>query len=295
MTTPSKIITKQIESFPALPSTVANVLAVSADPDSTAADLVDAILPDQTMCSAILKVANSAFYGIPKEVATIERAVIVLGYEEIRNIVIGKAIFSAFPKVDKDQKENISLFWEQSFACGLCANIIGKHFDKKSSELFIAGLIHDIGKLSILLSFPNNYPIVNTLSGLTSSNTTEKERKQFTASHDEVGLKLTRHWMFPEQLVAAVGYHHRPEEAPAFTEYPLIVQLADIISTLYCSPEAKSAAEITEFFSGYLPEITLLWDRYNMGLKLENIREWFEILQQRRESEQGLLDILTSR
>ncbi len=295
MTTSSRIITKKIESFPALPSTVANVLTVSANPESTAADLVDAILPDQTMCSAILKVANSAFYGIPRGVATIERAVVVLGYEEIRNIVIGKAIFSAFPRVDREQKENIGLFWEQSFACGLCANIIGKHFKQKSSELFIAGLIHDIGKLAILLSFPDNYPIVNTLSGLTSGSTTEKEREQFTVSHDDIGLKLTRHWMFPEQLVTAVGYHHNPANAPAFAEYPLIVQLAEIISTLYCSPEARSAVEATEFFTGYLPEIAPHWERYKMKLNLEHIEQWFEILQQRRESEQGLLDILTSR
>ena len=86
-------IDNQINSLPALPTIVAQVIEVTADPESSAGDLMQVILPDQTMCSTILKVANSAFFGIPQGVSTIDRAVVVLGHEEIRNIVIGKAIF----------------------------------------------------------------------------------------------------------------------------------------------------------------------------------------------------------
>ena len=87
---------KQIDSLPSLPATVSRVLAVTADPESCGDDLVNAILPDQAMCAAILKIANSAFFGIPREVATMDKAVNVLGFNEVHNIVLGKAVFNNF-------------------------------------------------------------------------------------------------------------------------------------------------------------------------------------------------------
>ena len=214
-------INSQINSLPALPAIVTKVMAITANPESSANDLMQAILPDQTMCSTILKVANSAFFGIPRGVSTIERAVVVLGYAEIRNIVIGKAIFSSFPKLSQENKNTISLFWEHAFTCGLAAKIIGDHLHLPPSELFVAGLIHDIGKLVMLMAFPTDYPILQELSNPCNLDNSTEEQSKFAISHDKVGLQLAEKWLLPEQLCMAIGFHHSPQKAPSFKKYPL--------------------------------------------------------------------------
>jgi len=148
-------ILKQVDSLPPLPATVSRVLAITADPESSADDLVNGILPDQAMCATILKFANSAFFGIPRDVATMSKAVNVLGFNEVHNIVLGKAVFNSFQKIGRENKKSINAFWSHSFSCGLAAKILAKALRYSQSELFIGGLIHDIGKLILLISLPD--------------------------------------------------------------------------------------------------------------------------------------------
>ncbi|MGW8193587.1 MAG: HDOD domain-containing protein [Desulforhopalus sp.] len=290
----AETINLQIETFPPLPTTVSKVLSVTTNPESSARDLVNAILPDQSMCSAILKVANSAFFGIPREVSTIERAIVVLGYEEIRNIVIGKAVFASLPKLTKETKKNVALFWEHAFTCGLAAKIIGKDLQISSSELFIAGLIHDIGKIAILMAFPSEYNMLRDLSEPDHDRITNEERKSFGVSHDDAGLRLAKKWLLPQQLLMAIGYHHIPHSAPAYIEYPLIIQAADIISLIYCYSGNMGAEDVEKIFTDFYPESASLWLSNNLGWSPENLTLWFETLQQQRKNDLGVFSIFTA-
>jgi HD-like signal output (HDOD) protein len=287
-------INSQINSLPALPAIVTEVMAVTANPESSANDLMQVVLPDQTMCSTILKVANSAFFGIPRGVSTIERAVVVLGYEEIRNIVIGKAIFSSFPKLSKENRNTLSLFWEHAFTCGLASKIIGEHLHFPPSEFFIAGLIHDIGKLAMLMAFPHEYSILRELSNPNNLNDTAEEHTKFGISHDKVGLQLANRWLLPEKLVMAIGYHHSPQEAPTLKEYPLIVQVADIISLIYCHSDCVKRYDVEKIFVDFLPETSTMWEESNLTWKTENFGLWFDLLQQQRENHQEILSAFSS-
>ena len=282
-------IDKQIHSLPALPAIVAQVIAVTANPESSAKDLMQVILPDQTMCGTILKVANSAFFGIPRGVSTIERAVVVLGHEEIKNIVIGKAIFSAFPKLNAANKNTISLFWEHAFTCGLIAKIIGEQLRLPASEMFIAGLIHDIGKLAMLMAFPSEYPILRDISNPCNTHDSSAEQAQFAVSHDQVGLQIARRWLLPEQLVMAIGYHHCPQDAPSQKKHPLIVQMADILSLMYCQSDEMERCDVEKIFVDFMPETAALWTENSLVWKTENFGLWYEMLQQQREKDQDIL------
>lgn len=282
-------IDNQINSLPALPAIVSQVIAVTADPESSASDLMQVILPDQTMCSTILKVANSAFFGIPRGVSTLERAVVVLGHEEIKNIVIGKAIFSSFPELSVENKNTISLFWEHAFTCGLTAKIIGEQLRLPASELFIAGLIHDIGKLAMLMALPNEYPILRDISNPCTTNDSSEEQAQFAISHDKVGLRLARRWLLPEQLAMAIGYHHSPQDAPSYKKYALIVQMADILSLMYCHSDGMERHDVEKIFGDFLHETSMLWADNALDWKAENFGSWYEMLQQQREKDQEVL------
>ncbi|TKB24870.1 HDOD domain-containing protein [Desulfopila sp. IMCC35006] len=287
-------IDSQINSLPALPTIVTQVIEVTADPESSASDLMQVILPDQTMCSTILKVANSAFFGIPRGVSTIDRAVVVLGHEEIKNIVIGKAIFSSFPTLSSDNKNTISLFWEHAFTCGLAAKIIGEQLRLPASELFIAGLIHDIGKLAMLMAFPNKYPILREICNPSNTNDSLEEQAQFAISHDKVGLQLARKWLLPEQLVMAIGYHHRPQDAPSYKKHPLIVQMADILSLMYCHSDEMERGDVEKIIADFLPETSMMWTANALTWNTENFGLWYEMLQQQREKNQEVLGAFSS-
>lgn len=287
-------IDDQVNSLPALPTIVSKVIAVTEDPESSANDLMQTILPDQTMCSTILKVANSAFFGMSQGVSTIERAVVVLGQEEIKNIVIGKAIFSSFPQLSKENRNTVSLFWEHAFTCGLAAKIIGEHLHLPPSELFIAGLIHDIGKLAMLMAFPNEYPILRELSNPCNTNDSSEEHSQFAISHDKVGLQLAKKWLLPEQLVMAIGFHHSPQDAPNYKKYPIIVQVADILSLMYCHSNSMERVDVEKIFADFLPETSTMWQENDLAWKTENFGLWYEMLQQQRENDQEILSSFSS-
>ena len=290
----TNIINRQIEAFPPLSTTATKVLSVTSDPKSSAEDLIQAILPDQTMCSVILKVANSAFFGSPRGVATIERAVVVLGYEEVRNIVIGKAFFGSLPKFSKETRQNLDIFWEHAFTCGLAAKILGEKLRIPPSELFIAGLIHDIGKIAMLLAYPAEYPILRDISNSDYNHFITEERKRFGIGHDEAGLRLARKWLLPEKLMMAIGFHHSPQDAARCIEYPLIVQVADILSLILCYSKTMKAQDIEKMFNDFLPGIAPIWQSNNLSWEPKNLELWYETLAQFRENEQGIFSIFTS-
>lgn len=289
------IIRAQVETFPALPATVSRVMTITANPESSANDLMQAILPDQSMCTTILKIANSTFFGMPRQISSIERAVVVLGQEEIRNIILGKALFSAFPKMARENRQRVSLFWEHAFTCGLAAKIIADHFYLSPSEFFIAGLIHDIGKLALLLTFPDDYPLLREFASPNHFYHTDEERRQFGISHDQVGGLLAEKWQLPEQLIMVTGYHHNPQLAPTHRHYPMIVQVADILSLMYCCAEISEGSDVETIFTDFLPETATLWAASDLHLQSGDLQHWFSALQQKRVEEEEILTTLTAR
>jgi len=284
-------IAARLNSFPALSTTVTKVLAVTANPESTAADLMNAVIDDQSMCATILKVANSVLFGLPRQVATIERAAVVLGQHEIRNIVIGKAVFSSFPKISLDNLATVKLFWEHALTCGLAAKIIAGHYRFSASEFFIAGLIHDIGKLAMFTTFPDDYPLLKEFSSPIHFLEDSSETSQFGISHNEVGRRLADRWMLPESLVMAVGFHHRPQEAPNLVTIPLIVQVADILSLMYCCSGLDKGKDVETVFKDFLPEIAHAWTANDLPLEEGSLAQWFDRLVADREAETDLFSL----
>lgn len=245
------------------------------------------------MCTAILKIANSAFFGIPREVATMDKAVNVLGFNEVHNIVLGRAVFTSLKKFSPTNKRTINEFWLHSFHCGLAAKIIAEKLKCPPSELFIAGLIHDIGKLAILIAQPNDYlSILKMESGTWWRHRLEMEQQQFGVDHGEVGLQLLTRWMFPEQLLTTVGYHHSPEKCNQHILYAIIVQLSDVLSILVNDEEQNDTlyARVTTL----LPEITELWERQNLNIDEEQLQEWMTALHDSIEKDSAILHIFTS-
>ena len=241
----------RLQSIPTLPTVALRVMEITANPKSSANDLMDIISPDVSLTSKILKIANSPFYGLTREISSLQHAVTVLGFKEIRNLVISTVAFDSFKNLGKNNKFDINKFWRHSFYCAIAAKTIAVDMKIESSELFVAGLVHDIGKLAMYITFPGEFmmqaEIMNPLK--IKYTAFEAEKDVFGMTHDDVGMKLLKKWMFPESLLTAVGYHHRPQEADKKSNFPMIVHVADILTHVY---EMQDEAEEGEPFEADL-------------------------------------------
>lgn len=285
-------IEQQIESLPPLPITVTNVLSVNNNPESSANDLVKAILPDQTMCIAVLKIANSVLYGRPKKVSSLETAVTVLGFNEVQNIVLAKAAVQSFQPIFKTHPEDLNTFWDHSFTCGLAARIVGEHINLPSGQFFVAGLLHDIGKLAMLLAFGKKYDTSKWLSGINSAALRQEEQKTFAITHDVVGAKLLHRWQFPDNLVTALRNHHNPADAEKLQGYPLVIQLADFLSHMYRLPEKPNEHTLKTALANCLPDFQKQWRAMHLPWEDITLESWFAWLKVDRENGSAILDIL---
>jgi len=284
----------QIDSLPSLPTIVSQVLEVTANPESSAHDLMKAVLPDQSMCAAILKIANSAFFGLPREVSSIDKAVMVLGFDEVKNIVLGKAVFNSFKELNETNKKDIEQFWEHSFTCGLAAKVIAERIRLSPSQLFIAGLIHDIGKLAMLIAFPHLYS--HFLKNMEENwiDNYEKEKEIFFISHDEVAQRILNKWLFPHSLIATVGCHHAPEKAEEMKILASTVQLSDIISHITNTSHSSSTSNYRSLLLKIKPDLFDLWRELDLPCTEDEIALWFELLKESKEKDTAILTIFSS-
>jgi len=287
-------ILKQIDALPALPATASKVMQVTGNPESSAHDLMLAIIPDQAMCATILKLANSAFFGMPREVGNLEKAVMVLGFNEIRNIVIGKAVFNSFQAICRNNREALNRFWDHSFHCGLAAKIIAEERALSGSEMFISGLIHDIGKLIILVGISGNQTDIIELSDPTDFSRYLRESETYSIGHDEIAIRLFNRWLFPRSLINAVGYHHRPQESPFYQVAPIIIQIADLLSLAHLNPQGPDARDIFTVIDDFLPELKTLWRNNDLDWTVDDFVRWQEALAVSSNRDQAILTIMAS-
>ena len=228
-------ITSKINSIPTLPTVAMKVIQTTSDPASSAKDLMGIINPDIALTTKILRIANSPFYGFSNEIASLQHAITILGFKEIRNLVISTVIFDSFKNIKKDTKYNVGDFWKHSFISGLAAKIISTDLKKTGNEYFVAGLIHDIGKLVIYIALPDIFAklieMTNPLKSKFMSYQIEKNIIGMT--HDEIGMMLLKKWMFPKDLMISVGYHHRLREISTESDMPFVVHTADIFAHIH--------------------------------------------------------------
>ena len=191
--------------------------------------------------------ANSAFFGFPREVRSLQQALTILGFKEIQNLVLARAVFNSFKNIKKNGAFDINQFWEHSFVCGLLSKIIANDIQKDNNEFFVAGLIHDIGKLIIFLAMPVEYDRIIQSAKPMGFKMLQEEQQVLDLSHDEVGMKLLRKWLFPESLISAVEFHHNPHGAKSHSLLPIVVHGADLLAHLVKLENPHDNPQLMEF------------------------------------------------
>lgn len=275
--TRQELIKQHIDSFPVLPVTVMRLMAVTSDPASSAKDVVDVILTDQSLCLTVLKISNSVLFGRPRQVDSIKTAVAILGFNEVQHIALAKALVNSFSRVAKQHKASIDKFWEHSFVCGMVARVIAQRLHIAPDMAFMGGLIHDIGKLIMLETFADDYAL-DWMISFSSEQMRQEELQLFSFSHDKVGGHLLRKWLFPANLIAAVEAHHGPDQATEEKGVAAIIQLADILSFYCCNKVSMDKDDVVTTIHHALPDLEPQWQSCGLPWEKDAVTDWYHWL-----------------
>jgi len=228
MPDPQKLI-KKIDDLPTLPRTVLKITELVNDPKSSAKDLARIIADDQVLTARLLKLVNSSFYGFPQRISTVTGAIVLLGFDAIRSLLLTTSLFDLFANRNRQKKKDQERFWDHSLGCAVGAKVIGNYLrHDKIEELFVSGLLHDIGKIVEMIFLQDEF--ANIVAAVNKENIlmTTAENKVLGFNHAEVGKLLVEKWNLPVKLVQVIAHHHQPHNAGNFALEAAIVHLADI-------------------------------------------------------------------
>jgi HD-like signal output (HDOD) protein len=214
--------------LPEVPSLVFELNEIIADPMSSSGDIAQVVNKSPSLSAMLLKIVNSAFYGFRSKVDSISRAVMMIGSKEVSNLALGITIMETFKEIPR-QIMDVASFMEHNLACGIVARIIAGHSAIAHSEqLFVSGMLHDIGRLILCKYFPKLAIacLADADSNIQSLLKTELSLAKCT--HMQIGKKLLKKWKLPYSLENNIFYHHNPSSSPS-PETAAAVQLADII------------------------------------------------------------------
>ncbi len=225
-------IVNQIHSLPTLPTIVENVITMIDDPKTSSDSLAKTISSDAPIVSKILKLVNSAYYGLPKKISTLTQATVLLGFNTIKNLVLTASVFAIFSHKNNGNTARFDRekFWEHSLGCAVASKVLSKRICLGlPEEGFIAGLVHDIGKIVIDEFLHKDFEQI--LNNIKEKNISirEAENEVLGVDHTQIGKWLCDKWNFPLHIQDSVEYHHSLKFCPDNRKMVAIVHTADVI------------------------------------------------------------------
>ncbi len=216
--------------LPALPAIAEEVIEMLENPKTSASEIAKVISMDPALTAKVLKIANSAFYGFPKKISTVDFAIIVLGFETLREIVISISLVSALQ--DEDNATcTTQQFWDHAIYTGVIGRRLARDLGYRvSGEVFVGGLLHDMGISVLSQHFVPEYKRITEIVRNTDRHWLEVEKSVLGVTHAEIGGWLADRWNFPSTLIEAVSMHHEPLEARENPELVCIIHCADVIA-----------------------------------------------------------------
>ncbi len=205
--------------LPTIPTVMSQVLLALDNPNLSAKNLASIIERDQTLTAKVLRVANSPFYGFARRISTIDLAVVILGTNTLKEIVMSLLVQKFFSRLSKTMFD-VKSFWNYSLFCGASARLLARKLGYKlAGEAFVAGLMHDLGILIIVENFRKQFGEIRKLQRVMGFSLADAEMAVLRATHADIGQWLAERWNLPPRLCNAIKNHHinykklLPEEA----------------------------------------------------------------------------------
>jgi HD-like signal output (HDOD) protein len=228
-------LNRYIDSMPALSITISKILEVSKNPAVTAKDLNKVISLDPVLVGKVLRLVNSAYYGLANKVTSLVTAIIMLGINTIKNLALSTAVLGNMRKKQSFKSLNVDGFWRHSIGVGVTARQIAGKIGIPSNmreEYFIGGLLHDMGKIPLSEVFDDNYLKAIQLSDLGNGQLLDMENETIGITHCEVGRMIAEKWNITGGTYECIRFHHDPNQA---SEQHFKLVAAVYIANLFCN------------------------------------------------------------
>lgn len=239
-----KQVVSNIRNLPTPPIVFHQIQKVIKDPKVSAGQIASILSEDPAMSVKVLKLTNSAFYGLSREIESVKQAVVIIGMEAIKNLVLSASVLDMFKGKDIDQ-EFQEKFWRHSLATAFCGRILAKKLRSRGivdpDLAFSAGLLHDIGKIILCCFLSDEYKKFSQARQQDHSLATYiVEEQTLGYNHSQIGSLLALQWKLPSKISEAISYHHHPQLNENNDPTPYLICIANYIAkkTFYEKDEA---------------------------------------------------------
>lgn len=225
-------IIAKIEELPTLPIVSQKILQLMTDENVSYRDIVKLVENDQSLALKIMKIANSAFFGSLTKISSLEHAMVKLGMNEVRSIVLAVSVYDFFSNSDSGSFDR-ERFWKHGIICSQTAKYLGNYYRIGNDDtLFLSGLVHDMGKAVLDEYFHDEF--LNIVGYLEQKRSTfgEAEKAVLGTTHYQIAAKLMSQWKFPKKIILQVLYHHAPWADKTYETGSTMVYLANIVTKM---------------------------------------------------------------
>ena len=266
-----------IDKMPSLSTTVTKVLEVCNQPDVSPNDLNKIISLDPVLAGNVLKLINSAYYSLPNQITSLARAIIILGINTVKNLALSTAVLG-YMKETEQQSLSMDSFWKHSICVGVTAKIIAAAHKipvNQREEFFLAGLLHDLGKIPIAHCFPDEYAQCLQFCQERKIDLHDAEMMVFGFNHQYCGYIIANKWKLNDNIISAMEYHHSPEKSDK--DHRLLISsvaIADVYANIFEIGSAGSFYVAEDQVSAIIEQSSISWEA--LVEQHENIQESIE-------------------
>jgi len=223
------LILDDVKSFPSMPAAALKLLTLLKDENTSNAQIEQILRYEPGLTANILKLTNSAFFGLPKQIGSIRQAILMIGWKKLIQIVLASCVSAIIDKPVQGYDLSPGDLWRHSIAVSVASEILVKELNLSvSEEVFTAALLHDVGKMVLGRYVKDDIAVIDG-EDMQDVPFEQVERSIFGIDHAEIGANILRRWSFPPSMITAVRWHHDPDGAPKTNHLIDVVHVADVL------------------------------------------------------------------
>jgi putative nucleotidyltransferase with HDIG domain len=222
-------ILSQSDSLPSIPGAAVKLLSLLDNPESSVNEIEEILKYDPGLTANVLKLSNSAYFGLPQKIGSVKQAILVMGTKRLTQLVMASCVHALMDRPVDGYELSRGEFWRHSVAVSVSAELLVKELQIPSVDvIFTAALLHDVGKIIMDKFVKEEYKLIHdeVQKGLSFE---LAEQKVLGTNHAEIGAKILRKWSFPDEIVLAVRHHHEPDAADPKSSLADIVHIANVL------------------------------------------------------------------
>jgi HD-like signal output (HDOD) protein len=221
---------RNIRNLPTLPDVVMEILRLCDDPNTSTRQIAQLIEKDPVLTTKVLKLVNSSYFGLSKELFSINQALVLIGYNNLKSMVMSASMLQVFNQDSRVGSFSRKALWKHSVGVGIGARFMARRFHIGDPEqIFVAGLIHDVGKVIIDWYFHSQFVQIIDLVDREHCWIREAENRVLQVTHEEIGSYLASRWNLPDMLKEGIAHHHQPSLSTEHAATAALIQLSDAL------------------------------------------------------------------